>query len=72
MSGDSQKSNEFDGFIPTSGYMTATEIARRIKVRDERNLRNSLIELGVDHIVIAQRHLFHLESFEKLFWKDNE
>ena len=69
MSNEDQKSNDLDGFIPKYGYMTDAEISRRIRCKDRRNVRRALVELGVEHVVVAQKYLFNLESFNKLFWE---
>ena len=64
------KSNDPDGYLPNTGFITEKEIAKRLKKRDSKNLRRALIEKGVDHVVICETYLFKLDSFDSLFFED--
>lgn len=64
----STKKSDSDGLFPKTGYITEAELGKRLRLRDTKNLRITLIELGVDHVEICRKFLFSLESFDKLFF----
>jgi hypothetical protein len=64
------KTPEAEGFIPPDGFITAKELAGRLKLRNHRTLIYRLKEAGIPVGEICGQHLVQCSELEKLFCKD--
>ncbi len=60
------------GFIPDTGFITADELASRLKLQHVPNLKAELSDLGVQHVSINGKRIYRCSSLTKLFLEGNE
>lgn len=64
-----QEKNPIGGWIPKEGYISAREIADRLKLKSVPHLQEELDKLGIEHKSICGKRLYQCSSLERLFWE---
>ena len=69
---NARNNSKTSGYFPSSGYMTAEEIAFRLRIRSAKNLKERLRELEIPCAIICSKPLYRLEDLERLFFAGDD
>lgn len=65
---NAKNNSKTSGYFPSSGYMTADEIAFRLRIRSAKNLKEKLREFQIPCATVCSKTLYRCEDLERLFF----
>ena len=68
MNGNDEKNGKNPGYIPKDGFLTAEEIAYRLRLASVDNLKKSLDKHSIKFVDIAGKRIYDCSQFERLFF----